>query len=136
MPNISARNTIPTLPVNQVPNEYVIHLQNVEDTASVHKAAQEYIESQKPCHGAKPDNQISVLYKSQSGGGALLFGIIDPRVHSWAVKYLGSNGTVEPNAVLELAAISTVHDSPWFVAILGCWKCLLTIFLQASSEAQ
>lgn len=125
MPNL------PTHPLgpDQVPNQYIVNFWKADDIKLLN-GLPEYIESQKHCSGANPENKISWQYSSKSGGAAILSGIFDRRILAWISNRVPrEKGSVESNARLPLTAIQTDGASPWFAIALYCWTYLLIIHI-------
>lgn len=124
MPKLSA--SAHPLKSNQIENQYVINFREAKDL-NLLGGLSEYIETQKHCFGADPENEISLQYISEIGDVAILSGTFDKRIFAWISKRVGDKGKVDPNISMPSTTILTVHTSPWFVAALYCRSCLLII---------
>lgn len=76
-----------------------------------------YIKSQESCPGSDKTvaNKIVTEYESKSGGGAILSGLFDRRVHAWLAKRIKGheNWSLEAVVKLKLAEVRQLQ-SYWY----------------------
>lgn len=102
----------------QINHEYVITFPKAKDlTPELLENIQKSIKSHQSGSG-EVQNKLSVIYKSQRDGGAVLSGVLTPTSQEWLVSTLDGKAIVEPKSPMDYAAIRTSHTSSWFAVIL------------------
>lgn len=105
----------------QVPNGYVVNYDKAAVLPAEKSALEKYIKSQENCPGKTITNKIVSTYQSKSGGGAVLSGLFDERIHAWVLDRIKPHKTwsLEPNVQLEIADVKSIQ-SHWYADYTLC----------------